>query len=108
MVRFTPNSSIMAGRNVMLTNLRQLGTRTKARVGVGEGRNLRRMTILLCLVLCFSLRTTRRAADRALSPVSIECFPTRITLTGPGAKHSLIVSARMADGSAADFTKKVR
>ena len=92
----------------MLTNLRQLSTRRKARVGVGEGRNLRQMTTLLCLILCFSLATTSGAADRAVSPVSIDCLPARITLTGPGAKHSLLVTARMADGSAADFTKKVQ
>ncbi len=63
---------------------------------------------LIGLAVCFSLGIASRAADRLSSPISIDCLPARIILTGPKAKHGLLVTARLADGSAADFTKKVQ
>ena len=92
----------------MLINVKQQGRRSKEQVRSREGSDPTLMPTLLCLIWCLSLATSSRAVDRTLSPVAIDCLPAHITLTGPGAKHGLLVTARMPDGSAVDYTKKVR
>jgi uncharacterized protein DUF1549/uncharacterized protein DUF1553 len=91
----------------MLTQVGQLGpTRQERRVR--KDCNQRRIPILLCLLLCFSYEITLRGADKELSPTAIDCLPTQVNLFGHGAKHSLVVTARLADGGVADFTRQVK
>jgi Protein of unknown function (DUF1549)/Protein of unknown function (DUF1553)/Bacterial Ig-like domain (group 2) len=91
----------------MLTKVGQLGHRRQER-GLRKDCNQRRIPILLCLLLCCSPEITLRGADKELSPTAIDCLPTQVNLFGQGAKHSLVVTARLAGGGVADFTRQVK